>query len=241
VSGSRSTAYVRTPLALFEAQNQPIAFSDPYLPAVTAGGLDYIYEAPARATIPSLAEDKRVPLAAQSFAAQTFYEATPALDTTAFVRAKVKNGTGRPLLRGPTNIFVGGEFVGQGEIQTTGPGGEIGFALGADENIRLVRTVVPTTVREGVFSKDDVTTYAVTIQIGNYKKQPIAIEVVDQIPKSSHEDVEVELISTAPPPLKEADADGVLRWRLSIPANQTKTISLSYKIGRPADWQLYQQ
>jgi hypothetical protein len=238
---SRSISYVRTPLALFEAPQQQLTFSDPYLPAVSAGGLDYVYEAPARVTISSIAEDRRIPLAAQTFSAETFYEATPSLDTTAFVKAKVKNGTGRPLLRGPTNIFVGGELVGQGEIQTTGPGGEIGFALGADENIRILRTVVPTTERKGVFSKDDVTTYAVKIQIGNYKRSPITIEVIDQIPKSSHEDVEVKLVSAAPPALKEPDADGVLRWRISIPPKQTKTISLSYTIGRPADWQLYQQ
>ena len=108
--------------------------------------------------------------AAQTFDAETVYEATPSLDTTAYVKARVKNGTGRPLLRGPTTIFVGGEFVGQGELQTTGPGGEIGFPLGADENVRLIRNVVPSTERKGVFSKDDVTTYAVELQVGNYKK-----------------------------------------------------------------------
>jgi hypothetical protein len=237
---SRSDSWVTKSLPLFEAPPATIAFSDPYLPAVTAGGLDYVYEAPTRATIPSKAEDRRIPLAAQTFQAETIYEATPSLDTTAYVKAKVKNGSGRPLLRGPTSIFVGGEFVGQGEIQTTGPGGEIGFPLGADENIRLVRNVVPSTKREGFISKDDVTTYAVELQIGNYKKRPITIEVIDQIPKTSHEDVEVKLLSTSPAPLEAPDADGVMRWRITIPPNQTKKIEFSYTIGRPADWQLYQ-
>ncbi len=232
---------MHTPLALFESGAPPITFSDPYLPAVTAGGLDYVYRAPTRNTLTSVAEDHRVPLVAQTFKAETYYEASPALDTTAYVKAKVKNGSDRPWLRGPTNIFVGGEFVGQGEIQTTGPGGEIGFPLGADENVRLIRTVVPATKREGFFSKDDVTTYATEIQIGNYKKQPITIEVVDQIPKTNHEDVEVKLLSTTPASLAEPDADGVMRWRLTVPPGQTKTIRFSYTIGRPADWQLYQQ
>jgi hypothetical protein len=240
VGSSSGPSFQRRSLALFEAPPPSIAFSDPYLPAVTAGGLDYVYEAPTRTTIPSKAEDRRVPLASQSFQASTVHEATPSLDTTAYVKAKVKNGSGRPLLRGPTNIFVGGEFVGQGEIQTTGPGGEIGFPLGADENVRLVRTVVPATKREGFISKDDVTTYAVKLQIGNYKKRAITIEVIDQVPKTSHEDVEIEFLSANPKPLAEPDADGVMRWRLEVPASQTKTIEFSYTIGRPADWQLYQ-
>jgi uncharacterized protein (TIGR02231 family) len=182
-----------------------------------------------------------VPLVTETFRADTFYEATPSLDKTAYVKAKVKNAGERPLLRGPTSIFVAGEFVGQGEIATTGPGGVIGFPLGADENVRLVRTVVPKTVQEGVFSKDDVTTYRTEIQIGNYKKKAITIEVVDQIPKTRHEDVEIELLSASPKPIEaKPDADGVLRWRVTVPPGKTKKIVFSYHIERPADWQLYQ-
>lgn len=239
--GSSAPRYVYKNLALFEPAPRRQTFSDPYLPAVTAGGLDYVYDAPTRATIPSNGDDQRVPLTVESFGATTLYEATPSLDTTAYVKAKVKNAGKRPLLRGPTSIFVGGEFVGQGEIATTGPGGEIGFPLGADENVRLVRTVVPKTETEGFISKDDVTTYTTEIQIGNYKKRAITIEVTDQIPKTRHEDVEVELKAANPKPLADyPDASGLMRWRLSVPAGKTRTIRFSYEIERPADWQLYQ-
>lgn len=239
--GSSAPQYVYKNLALFEPAPQRQTFSDPYLPAVTAGGLDYVYEAPTRATITSSGDDQRVPLVVETFGATTLYEATPSLDTTAYVKAKVRNAGKRPLLRGPTSIFVGGEFVGQGEIATTGPGGVIGFPLGADENVRLVRTVVPQTKTEGFISKDDVTTYTVEIQIGNYKKSPITIEVIDQIPKTRHEDVEVELKGATPQPLPHSpDTGGIMRWRLNVPAGKTRTIKFSYEIERPADWQLYQ-
>jgi hypothetical protein len=237
----RGPSYTTKSLALFEPPPTEMTFADPFLPAVSGGGLDFVYDAPTRASIPSGPEDRRIPLASETFAAEIFHEATPSLDTTAYVRAKVRNTGDRPLLRGPTNIFVGGELVAQGEIETTGPGGEIAFALGADENIRLVRTVTPKTEREGFISKDDVTTYVTKIQIGNYGKRPVSIEVIDQIPKSSHEDVEVELVSATPRPKADPDADGVLRWRVDVPAQKTSSIELAYRIKRPADWQLQQQ
>ena len=80
--------------------------NDPTLPAVSAGGLDFVYPAPTRATVPSTGQQIRVPLASQSFRASAFYEATPALATTAFLRARVRNDGKRPLLRGPATISV---------------------------------------------------------------------------------------------------------------------------------------
>ena len=135
------------PLALYDVSTPargPV-LTDPYLPAVSAGGLDYVYQAPTKATIPSSGKQVRIPLASQTFQATAFHEATPALATTAFLRARVRNDGKRPLLRGPATIFGDGELVGVGEIQTTGPGGDIEFPLGADQDVKLVRQVVPST------------------------------------------------------------------------------------------------
>src|SRR5262249_11161784 len=82
---------------------------DPYLPAVSGGGLDYVYRAPVPASIPSAGKEIRIPLTAQTFRAAAFYEATPALAATAFLRARVRNDGTRPLLRGPVAIFGDGE------------------------------------------------------------------------------------------------------------------------------------
>ena len=119
------------PLALYDtpAPSRGPVLSDPYLPAVSAGGLDYVYQSPTKATVASSGKQVRVPLASQTFRATAFHEATPALAPTAFLRARVRNDGKRPLLRGPATIFGDGELVGVGEIQTTGPGGDIEFPL----------------------------------------------------------------------------------------------------------------
>jgi hypothetical protein len=215
--------------------------SDPYLPAVSAGGLDYVYKAPVRATIASSGKEIRIPLASQSFRTAVFHQTTPVLDATAFLHARVRNDGKRPLLRGPATIFGDGELVGVGEIQTTGPGGDIELPLGADQDVRLVRQVVPSTKTTGLIMKSDETIYDVTIQVGNYKKQKLAIEVADQIPRSGRDKVEVKLLGAQPAATGAPDADGVIRWRLELAPGATQTLKLGYRITRPRGWQLEQQ
>jgi uncharacterized protein (TIGR02231 family) len=207
---------------------------------VVAGGLDYVYICPTKATVPSTGKQLRVPLSADAYPVETFYETTPSLMAMAFLKAKVTNKGERPILQGPANVFVNREFTGQGTLKTTGSGGTIELPLGADENIRILRKVIPETVTEGVFSKDDVTTYTTVIEIGNYKKKPVRILVYDQVPKTRNEDIEIEIQKKSPQPAKGPDADGIMTWDLSIPAGKTITIKFTYKIERPTNWQLTQ-
>ena len=237
-----STPVTSVPLALFDRPPRAVPqLTDPLLPAVSAGGLDYVYPAPTAATVPSSGRQTRIPLAVQTFRAAAYHQATPALAATAFLRARVRNDGKRPLLRGPTTIFSDGELVGQGEIKTTGPGGEIELPLGADQDIRLVRQVVPATRTTGLIMKVDETTYEVQIQVGNYKKQPVSIEVADQLPRSAQDKVEVKLLGVDPPAQGAPDADGVVRWRVDLAAGATRTLRLRYQITRPKGWQLYQR
>jgi hypothetical protein len=242
---SRTASEPRTSmsLALYDTGSARAAptFSDPLLPAVSAGGLDYVYQAPTPLAIPSTGRQVRVPLASQTFATTAFHDATPALAATAFLRARVRNDGKRPLLRGPATIFSDGELVGVGELQTTGPGGDIEFPLGADEDVRLVRQVVPSTKTTGLIMKSDETIYDVQIQVGNYKKKKVVVELRDQVPRSNNEKVDVKLLSTDPAPIAAPDGDGVVRWRVELAPGATRIVRLRYQIVRPKGWQLYQR
>ncbi|MDP2341169.1 MAG: mucoidy inhibitor MuiA family protein [Deltaproteobacteria bacterium] len=218
---------------------RPQVFSDPMLPAVSAGGFDYVYEAPLPVTVPSQANQLRVPLAARSYDVTTFYEATPSLATTAYLKATVKNGSRLPILTGPANVFVKRTFSGDALLATTGPGGALELPLGADEDIRLTRTVIPATKSQGVlWGAEDVTDYTVKIEIGNYKKRALTIRVVDQLPKTNVEKIKVEILSAVPHSVKNADADGLLYWHVDVAAGATKTVTFAYRITRPKGWRL---
>ncbi len=239
-SGS-SSRVIPTSLGLFDSGGYRAPhFSNRNLPAVLAGGLDYVYSSQTRVSVPSTGKKLRVPLASQSYPVQTFYQATPSLKKTAYLKATVTNRSGKPILQGPANIFVGNDFSGQGRLKTTGSGGTIELPLGADEDIRILHKIVPETVSEGVFSKDDVTTYVTVIELGNYKKRAIHIQIFDQLLKTSNEDIEIELLKVTPKQTKGPDASGIMQWEVDIPAGKTKTIEFRYKVTRPENWQLTQ-
>lgn len=242
--GSQATPPARrVPLALYDVPppSEKPRLGDPYLPAVSAGGFDFVYHAPTPVAVPSTGKQVRIPLASQSYRTTAYYEATPALAATAFLHARVRNDGTRPLLRGPVAIFGDGELVGVGEIQTTGPSGDIELPLGADQDVRLVRQVVPTTRTTGLVFKNDETIYDVQIQIGNYKKQAVTVELTDQVPRSRNEKVLVKLFETDPKPLGDIDLDGTIRFRVDVPAGATRTVKFRYQIVRPHDWELYQR
>ncbi len=221
-------------------------FDDALLPAMSAGGLDYVYDAPVRVTVRSQAEGVRVPLAVRKYPVQTFYEATPSLTTTAYLKATVKNGSALPILAGPANVFVKGTFSGDAQLMTTGPAGVLELPLGADEDIRLTRTVVPATKTQGVlFGEQDVTDYVVKIEIGNYKKAAVTLRVIEVLPRTDAEKLKIELVSTSMKPVTSTsgttpDADGLLAFHVDVPAGKVVPLSFTYRITRPKNWRLSQ-
>ena len=102
-------------------------------------------------------------------------------------------------------------------------------------------TVVPTTKSQGVlFGEEDVTDYAVKIEIGNYKKQAITLRLIDQLPRTDAEKVKIELVSTSTKPKTGPDADGLLSWHIDVPAGGVSQLTFTYRITRPKNWRLAQ-
>ncbi|MCA9549199.1 MAG: DUF4139 domain-containing protein [Myxococcales bacterium] len=238
--GGRSERVVNTPLSLFEAPvHRGPSFSDPDLPAMSAGGFEHVFTARTKMTVPSTGEQLRAPLGRSVFPVTAFYEAAPALAPNAYLKASVKNATSRPILRGPVTIFVNEAFAGDGRLETTGTGGTLMLPFGADEDIKLVRKVLPTTETQGVFSKDEVTTYRVILEVANYKKRPVTVVLREPFPASRHEKVEIELVKVSPEPAEKTD-DGIWAFRMDIAAGRTQAVELVYRIRRPDGWQLQQ-
>ena len=139
-------------------------------------------------------------------------------------------------MKGQTNIFIAKSFSGQGTLETTGPGAMLELPLGADEDIRLLRTIIPQQRTEGVFNKEDITDYSIRIEIGNHKKQDISIRIHDQIPQTKQEKIKIEMQNVSPPTTVKPNSQGVFYWDLNIPSNESKVLEFRYSITRPKDW-----
>lgn len=229
-------------LRLFDDDTRREApLADPSLPANLAGGLDYTFRAQTRATVPSSPKVLTVPLSADVFPVTTLYAASPGVRPVAYLKATVTNTRAVPILAGPVDIFVGADYVGTGKLQTTGASGALDLPLGADEDLRIERRVLPNTVTEGVFGKEEITRYVTEIDVANDKRRAVRIRIAEQFPLDGfNEDVTVKRGKLEPKPIEGPDDTGRMVFELDIPPGETRTVRFEYRIRRPENWQLQQ-
>ncbi len=210
--------------------------SDPTLAAALAARLDHVYEAVNRASVPSGKDVRTAPIDRWTWPVTTHYEAAPASRLTAYRAATVKNPRPTPPLAGPVDIIVGADHAGSGALDTTGPGGTRSLPLGADEDIRLVRRVLPKTVTEGVFSKTAVTRSVTENDVANDERRPATVRVVEQFPLGGiSEDVEVKREAATPKLVEGPDEAGRVVLEVQVPPGEGRIVRLACRIERPAD------
>lgn len=178
--------------------------------------------------------DNIVTVDQQDVPAEYEYHAVPKLEAAVFLLAKVADYGKYNLLPGTANIFYQDTYVGQTMLNPQTVADTMLISLGRDEQITIKR-VQPKdfTERKKVFNSTIRETYAYEIAVKNNKSVPIKLEIIDQIPVSKQETIEVEL--------EEKDGAeyiedfGKLKWELTIPANQSKKVRFSYSVKYPKD------
>lgn len=178
--------------------------------------------------------DNIVTVDEQDVPAEYEYHAVPKLEAAVFLLAKVTDYGKYNLLPGTANIFYQDTYVGQTTLNPQTVADTMLISLGRDEQITIKR-VQPKdfTERKKVFNSTIRETYAYEIAVKNNKSVPIKLEIIDQIPVSKQETIEVEL--------EEKDGAeyiedfGKLKWELTIPANQSKKVHFSYSLKYPKD------
>ncbi|WNG36549.1 mucoidy inhibitor MuiA family protein [Archangium violaceum] len=213
---------------------------DPRLPASLAGGQALSFPAQRRETVRSGQGERRVPLFTETWPVQVERELFPALTSNAFLVAQLRSPSKQVLPGGEAQLFVGADPSGQAQLQLVSPGEPFTLPLGIDPAVRPVRNVRLVTSEKGFLNKDDVTEYAVTLEVANPYPFPLSVRLHDQWPLPGDKNVEVKLVSTEP--YAEQDADkGTLEWRLSIPPSRKSEVTFRYTVRHPKNWRLQQR
>jgi hypothetical protein len=211
-------------------------------PVTLAGGYDLSFAARQKETIPSAGGARRVALWSQQWPVTVERRVYPALAKEAYLSADLKNPSQQVLPGGPATLSVGADPAGTASLKLVSPGEQVTLPLGLDRAIKPVRNVQVIDATEGVVSKDDVSTYAVTIELVNPYRTAVALRVFDQwpLPQPNQKDLEVKLLDSRPGAIQDA-ATGKLEWRLTLKPNEKQTLSFNYQVKRPRGWRLYQQ
>lgn len=209
-------------------------------PVTLAAGYDLSFTSLQKETVPSERGSRRVALWSAQWPVAVERKLFPALTTDAFLVAELKNPSSQVLPGGPAQLYVGADPAGTARLKLVSPGEAFTLPLGIDRALKPVRNVQVVEATQGVFSKEEVGTYTVTIELANPYRAPIAVRVADQWPVTDQKEVETKLIESKPTAIQDAKKGG-LEWRLTIPPQKKQVFSFTYTVKRPRGWQLQQQ
>jgi hypothetical protein len=211
----------------------------PDSPVTLAAGYDLLFVSLQKETIPSGAGTRRVALWSAQWPVSVERKLFPALTPDAFLVAELKNPSQQVLPGGPAQLYVGADPAGTARLKLVSPGEAFTLPLGIDRALKPVRNVQVVEATQGVFSKEEVGTYVVTIELANPYNAPVAVRVLDQFPVTDQKEVETKLIESKPTATQDGKK-GSLEWRLTIPPLQKQTFSFTYTVKRPRGWKLQQ-
>lgn len=190
---------------------------------------------PGRVTIVSGASPRRVLAAHADLESTLEYQAAPRQSSSVFLAARFRNANPFPLLAGPAALFVGTDYVGTTNVAQTGIEEDVLLPFGIDAGITIDRTLASRAVTPRGGRVD--TALRWQLRLTNHRERAIEVTVFDQLPVSRTAGLTVAVApgSRAADPHHEADAPGVLRWRIRADAGETERWTFGYSVSAPRD------
>ncbi len=206
-------------------------------PSATAeqGLLAATFTTPRRETVDGSGKARSVALSRFPLKAKIARVTAPRIDPSVFLTAKAVNETGLPLLGGEAGVYVGDEFVGRAPLPETPPGGELELAFGADGRVEVERRVLERKHETaGIVSKDEIFRYRVRVSLKNRYATPIDVRLLDLVPVSRDEKIQVKLLEgTTAATREDPERPGVKIWELKLAAREERAIELRYEVRYP--------
>jgi uncharacterized protein (TIGR02231 family) len=189
---------------------------------------------PARTSIPSDNQPHRSAISVQTLKGEWTYEMTPKLAGGAFLKTKVTNTSGGPLLAGEINAFLGNDFIGKSNIGLVAANATFDLFLGVDDNIKVTRTEgVKKEEVGGILSRMKLYRRSFTIEVQNFKTTEASFKLRDQLPVSKNGQISV-VVNKAEPAFKSRDENtGEVNWEFKLKPNEKRTITVEYEINAP--------
>ena len=221
------------PMAM-EEYEEPVQMATPQA-SVEQGLLAATFTTPRRETVDGSGKARSVALSRFPLKAKIARVTAPRVEPAVFLIAKAVNETGLPLLAGQAGVYVGEEFVGRSPLPATPAGGEIELAFGADGRVEVERRVLERKHEtSGIVSKDEVFRYRVKVLLKNRYAAPVDLRLLDLVPVSREEKIEVKLLEgTTAATREDPERPGVKIWELKLGAREEKAIELRYEVRYP--------
>ncbi len=211
-----------------------------------AGSFDYAYSADGRVDVASDGKFHCVALTSNSTEVDLRYVVVPREDTNVFRIAQLRNPLQAPLLAGPADVYVDGEYILSTNITTVPPKGQMELGLGVEQAIKVARNTSYQEARSGeTLVAFNELRHRIQIDIANHLPREARIEVLERLPipaENAKVDVQIEQVSPDWEKYEQkergAPIRGGYRWRVQVPGGGQTTLSVQYAIKTFVDSEL---
>ncbi len=186
-------------------------------------GLAVTYDLPGSVSVASRPDKQLIQITKLDLPCETYYQATPLLTSYVYRLAEITNSSSLPLLAGPYGAYIGGEFVGQGNLKLLARGQKATVGFGVDTQLRCNRELVDKS--DTIAWGSRVQNFYYRLRLENFKNQPVNVRLLDRIPASKSDDIKVTLedmtdkLSSDAVYLRDLKPRGILRWDIQIDAS----------------------
>ena len=201
--------------------------------------LSFEYEMAQRLDIESKDKETLLPIFAKSLKGEFFYFVVPRISPLTFLVCSAS--ADKELLSGHLNVHFGGRFIGKTFMKEKKAGETFKMSLGADREIKVKREKIKDKVKETYFGKIERKTViremAFKITLENLKGKPIKIKVLDSVPVSRTDRIEVKDLKITPEPAKKdyQDKEGVFLWEFDLISSAKQEINMEFVVTYPKD------
>jgi len=197
-------------------------------------GVSYVFSEPV--TLRSGAELAYLSLPELRFDAQVGAEAVPLGDQTAYRVATLTNSSGEELLGSRNARFsLDGDLVGTADFAGLIPEAEADLGFGPIDGLRIKRDLLDQSEGgRGVISRSNQRNMTAEIEVENLSDQVWPLRVLDRVPYSQQEDLEITWSASPTPSEENVDKQrGILAWELEMQPGSTRIITLKTRLDWP--------
>ena len=150
------------------------------------------------------------------------------------LRSTQSNTGNQPLLAGPVDLIRRGGLAGRTSVRFIAAGARFELGWGPDPDLRVQRRHEKQEVKHGLLAVASwpATTHRVVVDLSNLSGHARQVQVIERLPVSEIDRVQIEHDPATTSPAATPDADGLARWTVKIPAHSHCGITLGWTLKR---------
>ena len=201
--------------------------------------LAFEYKLPQRVSFDSGSGETMLPLYAKNVEGEFFIYAAPRHDSLAYLVCR--GSADGELLAGRLNIHFGGRFVGGTALLEKKAGEDFLVNLGVERGVKIRREKISDKVEETFFGVVDRSSVAREMEyrifIENLKDESVRVNILDSIPVSKVDRIQVKGLELKPEPRKKdyLKREGVMLWEFQVKPKSVQGIRIKFFVKHPKD------